>query len=247
MKINKMLVLGAASLLTLSVAQAATISWTGQGVITDNTFLSLAGTTANEVYGVDFGAGSVTTANGYSFANAYTGAINGSGPVSGNMTIPSLSQYNGWLNGQTSGDTALNAVLGNAVYGNTTANPGTLNNLTIGQTYSVLAFIDDNRGGAAGGTLFRVNDGTANSPTQLYGTFGSTPGNPLGGYILGTFTADATTQAFTVNNNGQAGDFNGGNVQYHGILLEVAPVPEPGVCALVGGGLMTLLALRRKK
>ena len=234
-KINQMLALGGAGLLTLSVAQAATINWTGQGTISDNTFLSLAGTTANEVYGVDFnGVGSVTTANGYSFG-------------SGNFTIAGGgSGYNGYLNGQTSGDASLNTLLANGNYGNTSDNPGTLLNLTIGLTYNVLAFIDDNRAGAAGGTLFRVNDGTANSPTQLYGTYGSAAGNPLGGYLLGTFTADATTQAFTVNNNGQDGSF-GSNAQYNGILLEVAPVPEPTTFALVGGGLTLLMALRRKK
>jgi hypothetical protein len=247
MKIKQILALGGAGLFSLSVAQAATITWTEQGVITGDSFLTLAGTTGNEVYGVDFGAGSVTTANGYTFADDYTGAINGSGPVSGNMTIPSISQYNGWLNGQTTGDAGLDAVLANAVYGNTSANPGTLNNLTIGDTYNVLAFLDDNRGSAAGGTLFEVNDGTAVSPTQLYGTYGSTPGNPLGGYLLGTFVADATTQAFTVQNNGQNGNFSANNDQFNGILVETAPVPEPGVCALLGAGVMMLLGLRRKK
>src|ERR1039457_4616267 len=200
MKINKMLVLGAASLLTLSVAQAATITWTGQGTIIDNTFLSLAGTTANEVYGVDFnGVGSLTTANGYSFG-------------SGNFTVAgSPGGYNGYLNGQNSGDANLNTILANGVYGNIANNSGTLLNLIIGHTYTVLAFIDDNRGsgpGGAGGTLFQVNDGTANSPTQLYGTQTSgTAGSPLGGYLLGTFTADATTQAFSVQNDNQSGSF----------------------------------------
>jgi len=240
MKINKMLALGGAGLLTLSVAQAATITWTGQGLITDNTFLTLAGTTANEVYGFDV-VGALTTANGYSFNNANF-----------NIGLPHDPVYNGYLNGQTSGDTSLNTILANGIYGSQANNPGTLLNLTIGQSYTVMAFIDDNRAGAAGGTLFKVNGAPGNtSAAQLYGTFTSgTPGSPLGGYIMGTFTADATTQAFSVQNDQQGvggGDFSTGNAQYNGILLEVTAVPEPGVCALLGGGLMTLLALRRKK
>ena len=243
MKINKMLALSGAVLLTLSVAQAATITWTEQGTIIDNTFLSLAGATANEVYGVDFnGLGSITTANGYNFN-------------SGNFTVAgSPGGYNGYLASATSGDANLNTILANGVYGSQALNSGTLLNLIIGHTYNVLAFIDDNRGtgpGGAGGTLFKVNGAPGNtSPTQLYGTYTSgTAGSPLGGYILGTFTADATTQAFSVQNDQQGlggGDFSTGNAQYNGILV-VTAVPEPGVCALLGGGLMTLLAVRRKK
>ena len=88
-----MLSLGGVSLLTLSVAPAATITWTGQGTIIDNTFLSLAGSTANEVYGVDSnGVGSITTANGYIFG-------------SGNFTVAgSPGGYNGYLAGANAGD-----------------------------------------------------------------------------------------------------------------------------------------------
>lgn len=233
---KKMAVYSAASLFTLSVMQAATITWTGQGTISDNTFLTLAGAPANEVYGVDFGAGAVTTGNNYTFDDYLS---------TGNFSVAgSAGAYNGYLNGQTSGDGSLDAVLANGLYGST-ANSGTLNNLTVGQTYTVLAFIDDNRGSAAGGTNFRVDDGVGSSPTQLYGTYTSgTPGDPLGGYIMGTFTADATTQAFTVQNDNQQGTFDTGNAQYNGILL--TDVPEPGACVLLGAGLALFAILRRK-
>jgi len=236
MKIQQLLALSAASLFACSVAQAATITWDTSGTITDNTFLSLAGTTASEVYGFDnAAAGSLTTANGYTFGNA-------------NFTIAGggASPYNGYLNGQTSGDASLNTILANGAYGSQVNNSGTLLNLTIGQTYNVMAFIDDNRGNAAGGVTFEVNGAVGNtSPTQLYGTYGSTAGNPLGGYIMGTFTADATTQAFSVQNSAQNGSFSTGNAQYNGILLEEA-VPEPSTYALLGGGMLMLMALRRK-
>ena len=196
--------LGLATLFTLSVAQAATITWIGQGTFSDNTYLTNAGTVANVIYGVDFGgSGSLTTANGYSFVD---------GPGSGNFTVAGgPSSYGGYLNGQTSGDANLNTILADGYYGSSSANPGTLHNLTIGNSYNVLVFIDDNRGGARGGNVFQVNDGTANSPQQTYAS--ATPGSPLGGYLLGTFTATATTQTLTVENG------NPGNAQYNGVLL----------------------------
>jgi len=225
-----------AGLFTLPAAQASVITWIGQGTISDDTFLTNAGPVANEVYGFDnAAAGSLTTANGYTFGNA-------------NFTIAGggASPYNGYLNGQTSGDASLNTILANGAYGSQVNNSGTLLNLTIGQTYNVMAFIDDNRGNAAGGVTFEVNGAVGNtSPTQLYGTYGSTAGNPLGGYIMGTFTADATTQAFSVQNSAQNGSFSTGNAQYNGILLEEA-VPEPSTYALLGGGMLMLMALRRK-
>jgi len=234
----KMLALGVAGLLTLTGAQAATITWTGQGVITNNTFLALAGTTANEVYGIDFGAGSLTTANGYSFAD---GIINGNFSIAGTP-----STFNGYLAGQSSGDTNLNTILANGDYGNDTTNTGTLKNLVIGQTYTVLAFIDDNRAGTAGGTLFEINDGTANSPQQTYASL-SAPASPLGGFLVGTFTADAITQAFTIDNNNSLNQF-GVNVQYNGILLETASVPEPSTIALgLSGALVLGLWLFRRR
>lgn len=231
-----MLALGGAGLLTLSVAQAASITWGATGSFTDNTVLTLAGAAANEVYGVDFGAGVQTTANSYTFSDYTAGNMTMSGPS---------SSYNGFLGNSTTGDSSFDTVLANAIYGGGFGQPGglggTLNNLTVGQNYTVMALlvIPWNQG-----ATFVLNDDISDSPSQQYGynTYDSV--NPValpGGYIMGTFTADATTQALNIITT------PGASSQYAAILLEAAPVPEPGVCALFGGGVMLLFALRRKK
>jgi len=196
------------------------ITWYAGGTynngFSDNTVLTYAGMVANEVYGVDFGgSGAQTTANGYTF-NDYS---------DGNMSIAGTpSSYNGWLTGgATTGDPAFDAVLGNGIYGST-ANTGTLNNLTVGQTYTVLVLLDDTRGPAAGWTTFHITDGVTVSPEQQYAFANGSPS--VGGYIMGTFTAQATTQPLSVENNNGVGFYNS---QYNAILLEKGIAPPPPV------------------
>jgi len=190
-------------LLTNSPVALAQITWGGTGAFTGDSVLSLAGAVSNEVYGVDFGgSGAQTTANGYKFSDLAT---------SGNMSIAgSLPAFGGYMTGgATTGDAALNNILTHGLYGSM-ANTGTLNNLTVGQAYTVLAVLDDTRGGAAGGSAFTVTDGVTTSPSQQYAFANGSPW--VGGYILGTFTATATTQSYTVE--------NGNNTQFNAVLLE---------------------------
>jgi alpha-L-rhamnosidase len=175
-----------------------------EGTFTNDSVLALAGTVSNEVYGVDFGgSGAQTTANGYTFASNVT---------SGNMSIAaSTGTFGGYMTGgATTGDAALDTILRDGLYGGS-ANTGTLNNLTVGQTYTVLVLLDDTRGGSAGPSpTFTVTDGVTTSPSQQFEFADGTPS--VGGYIIGTFTATATNQALTVN--------NGTLSQYNAILLE---------------------------
>jgi alpha-L-rhamnosidase len=194
-------------LLTTNSVPLAQITWVAQGRFTNNSVLSLAGAVSNEVYGVDFGGSAAqTTANGYKFADYAT---------SGNMSVAGsgFGLYGGYLTGgATTGDAALNSLLTHGLYGST-ANTGTLKNLTVGQTYTVLALLADTRGSAAGGTVFTLNDGMADSPSQAYAFANGSPA--VGGYIMGTFTATATTQALTIKNISAAA-----NSQYNAVLLE---------------------------
>jgi hypothetical protein len=206
--------LGLVGVLAVSGVQAAQITWGATGTFTDDTVLALAGVVSNEVYGVDFGgSGTVTTANGYTF-NDYA--------ASGNMSIAGtgFGLYGGYMTGgATTGDSALDTLLTYGLYGST-ANTGTLRNLTVGKTYTVLALLDDTRGSAAGGTTFQATDGVGLSPSQPYAFADGSPS--AGGYVIGNFTADATTQAFTTENQGA-----GLNSQYNAILLEIIPAFVP--------------------
>ncbi len=194
-------------LLTNRPVALAQINWGAAGTFTSDSVLSLAGAVSNEVYGVDFGgSGAQTTANGYKFSDYAT---------SGNMSIAGggFGLFGGYLTGgATTGDSALDTLLTSGLYGST-ANVGTLNNLTVGQTYTVLALLDDTRGGAAGGSTFTVSDGLTTSPSQQYAFANGSPS--VGGYILGTFTATATTQSYTIENLSAVD-----NSQYNAILLE---------------------------
>ncbi len=195
------------------------ITWyaagTYNGGFSDNSVLTYAGALSNEVYGVDFGGSDFqTTANGYTFDDYQN---------TGNMSIAGApGAYGGWLvGGATTGDPAFDTVLTYGIYGST-ANSGTLNNLTVGQTYTVLVLLDDTRGSAAGGTTFHITDGVSMSPEQQYAFANGAPS--VGGYIIGTFTAQATTQPLTVENNNGTGFYNS---QYNAILLETGIAPPP--------------------
>ena len=64
-----------------------TITWyaegAGNGAFLDDSVLAFAGSVANEVYGVDFGVGTITTDNGYTFDDVSVGNMSIAGTVSG--------------------------------------------------------------------------------------------------------------------------------------------------------------------
>jgi hypothetical protein len=123
--------------------------------------------------------------------------------------------FSGYMNGvATTGDASFDTVLQYGVYGNT-PNTGTLNNLTVGKTYTVLALLDDTRTSPGPSSTFNIRDGLTTSPSQQFEFANGSPS--VGGYVIGTFTAKATTQPFTV--------LNGGNSQYNVVILFTNPPP----------------------
>ncbi len=196
-----------------------TITWyapgAGNGVFSDNSVLTFPGTVANEVYGVDFGgSGFETTANGYTF-NDYQ--------ASGNVSIAgSVNVFGGYEGAATTGDNSFDTILNNGVNGSS-ANTATLNNLTVGQAYTVLVLLDDTRTSGAGGPNFSVTDGVTVSPSQAFAFPNGTPA--VGGYIMGTFTAQSTNQPLTV--------LEDGNSQYVAILLEKGTASAPVVAPTI--------------
>jgi hypothetical protein len=207
----------ATNLVTIVYSQLApltvipTITWYAAGTynntFTNNSVLALAGSVANEVYGVNFGVGLLTTANGYVFDDYQT---------AGNMSVAgSLNAYSGYLAANSTGDGYLDFMLDNADWG-TSANTAILNNLTVGQSYTVLVLLADTRP-VADGSTFHVTDGLTVSPDQRYAYANGSPA--IGGYIMGTFTAAATNQPLTV--------LNSSGTQYQAILLEKGPATPP--------------------
>ena len=192
---------------------AATITWINNGTFTDNSVLDLssAGLPVYEVYGVGFNLpGPQTTENGYTF-NDYTG---------GNMSVSGLNSYDNYLGGGGTSNAGFNAILNYGLYG--IAVPATLNNLEVGQTYTVLVLLADTRNVQPIDMGFQVFDGGGYSPYQIF-TNWSGGVTAIGGYALGYFKADATTQECTVHTLGAG-------TQYNAILLsavDLADTPTP--------------------
>ncbi|HTJ78411.1 MAG TPA: DUF5010 domain-containing protein [Rariglobus sp.] len=186
-------ILGLVLLLGFQTATAraqASVSFSS-GTFTSNSVLTLAGSSSQEAYGVTLGDSTPrTTANGYVF---------GSCVANNNPNINYVSgSYGSYLSGGSGGstDTAFNALLNTGACGGGATGALTLNNLTVNATYRVLFLMADTRTSLAG-RAFSVSSGSTASPVQTFAFAGGSPS--LGGYVLGTFTALATTQSFTIS------------------------------------------------
>jgi len=171
------------------------------GTFKDDSILSLVSSPAGVVSSAGLGSDTPAerTANGYLF-QGYTDSLGGGGIYSGSNTSNTIAATNyvgdrsGLVGQATTGDAAFNSVLNNAANGSTQNIAVTLSNLTVGQTYNVLFLETDAVDQEPRG--FDVTSGTAQSPTLW---FAFDPNQYyVGAYVLGTFTATATTQTFNV-------------------------------------------------
>ena len=134
------------------------------------------------------------------------------------------------FNGST-GNTNFNAVLAEAEYD---GGPKliTLNNLTVGQQYSVQLFALDTRGGGASSRRGNYQD--PNDASDISSTF--TMGGAV--YVVGRFTANAANMYIEEN----LLDGNGGNM--NALVIRTAPFiqtsPTPISATLVGGNSLQL-------
>lgn len=212
----------AASLLSMAAASAATVSWSSSLYTTSGSFgetldTGIFDTTGTELLVENIGGGAVTF-DGINFA---AGTTSWSGDFNGfHQAGQTLSQ--------------------NGTYGTNTADTVSLTGLTIGHTYRVQALVYDGRGdaGIPGRTV--EFDGI-NQGQYAFGQSGVTWGDGL--LVTGTFTADATTQDFTIEAFDGSTSKGG---QLNALLVHTTAVPEPSSTALLGLGGLALLMRRRK-
>ncbi len=218
-RINKYTVALATSTAMMASSSAATIAWGEFDLAAAPGEISTNGTSIEAINMVNTDAREATdttTINGVTFT-----ATNhfGSG------------YYQDTDFGVSTGDDSLDLLYRQASYRYSDA-PITLTGLTIGNEYELQSFFGRNRSGS--NYSMSVGDGTTVQKIS------SGPVNN-GAWIIGTFTADATTQNF------HSGSGSGNSSFISGYQLrDISSVPEPSSAVLIGLGGLALI-LRRSK
>jgi hypothetical protein len=208
---------------------AASILWQTPSTISGASDVNTSGTLYGSwAPGDDYYSASTYVVNGVTFETYGTAGVNFG--ISGAGI--NMDRYNGFANPNTT-DANYNSLLQVAVF-NWNAGSSSMivswNNMTVGNTYLIEAWLNDGRPGQGGSSTFT---GGVNTSAPVFIGNGA-PGQ----YILGSFVADSAAQSFTMS---------------PGIMLnllqvrDITPVPEPSTLALfaAGSGLM-LCAYRRK-
>lgn len=260
MKIRTTQLLSAAAVLAVSAgsASAATITWQPsvnmyQGA-TVETFVDTTGTALVGVNGTDDATNGNVSVNGV----AFTQALNNETVVGGGGESITVNGNNVHGSAFQDGEFSSNANIFHLIQGGVwQATSVDFAGLTIGQQYLVQVFTNDARSSRTSNVQTGFGDGTGsvapvaisnnnNSPTN--GDPAVLPDTEAGDSIIGTFTADATTQSFNVFGTNSGSGHSTGSSQAHVNaiqLRDLGPVPEPGSLALMGlGGL--LIARRRR-
>ena len=231
------LLASAAALWVGTVANGATITWgtatavsTGPGNSSD---VSTNGTLVEAYSGTQTDNSQLSqTVNGVTFI-ASTTLLNGNSINQGDMS----SATNG-------GDAAYDAILSTLdfgggdsttiVIGDGDGNTGTLSTglLTVGLQYEIQVwFVDDRAGSNYDSRVMGYASSSSDTVVQLNDQF-----------VIGTFTADATTQTLFLDTISPSSGF--GNT--HITAYQIRQIPEPSVPALIAG-LFGLTSLRRRR
>ena len=228
-------------------AQAATISWnsanltslTGTEVSTNGTF----------VQALNFGGGTSstdwdTTINGVAFTGLASGGTNNvfDNPASGNFSANSNRVIPSSNDAYTTGLAVYDTLLSGFLFDSSATDfrTVTLSGLTTGQEYLVQLFLGDDRS-TVGSKAIIIDQGTGNEYRSFTYTLDANDANGI--VINGTFTADAATQAFTMNN------VNTSTEALTGLQLnayQLRAIPEPTAVTLMGLGVVPLLLRRRR-
>lgn len=238
------LVLSAWSAINGTSASAAPIVWGSSQTVSGDADVSTAGTS---VYAYNIGASGVpsTTVNGVTFlpfvfpaTNAFvdtatTGSVTFRESPGALTSFSNLGTGTGSYSGLSSAYKSLLDYGGSATVLPTIS--GTLGGLTNGQQYQIQLWASNAAltPGAFGTTMdATVVDATTNSVTLDTNTTNTVGG--LGQYVIGTFTANGTTQVFTLDGSPTGGDFSKSPL-ING--FQVRAVPEPSTCVMALAGL----------
>lgn len=235
MKPQKILFFAVILLAGISLVPAATVSWSAPQGITGDSDVS---TTGILVVAANF-AGSATTINGVNFS-AYSGTISG---VSDTFDLNPGSVFGFAATPYNTLSSTYQALVNSGRYTDgATLETLNLTGLSIGQTYQVQFWVNDSRGASSGWSrTLQITAGT--STTLDYNV--QNQGGGLGQYVLGSFTANATTQSFDLLGGHPSGSTSA-STQLNGFQLRnITVAPEPSVILLGGAGLLVLL--RRKR
>ena len=184
------LVCAAGALLAVSSAHAAPITW---GTATTISVDANVSTTGTFKYAYHWNTGN-TTVNGVTFTGTTSTTAGGSDV--------GLAGFDGHYNAFTSTanpfnslSTAYKATLSGSPYNSGATVTVTLKNLTIGNQYAVQVWIEDARS-YGNGRSATLTSSSGNAVVLDYNSTNVDGG--VGQYSIGTFTADAATQTFTI-------------------------------------------------
>ena len=260
MKKNLKAVLAVSAFVALTpLAQSAVVTWNPVSDITGDTDVSTLGTleraynfgssypsppytvTTTTVNTVVFSAFGITWDPGTTVPSVTVGSttLSGLAGVSGYSgfgapgTFTSLTPAYQALLGQ-----GASKVVGSVGTGTVTL---TLAGLTVGQQYLFQTFANDSLYyGSLGWTRATfVSDGVT-SPVELIQNTTDTTGG-VGQYVIGTFTADATSQIFTFDRSATVSD----QIDVSGFQLRTVPEPSTWVLLVLGGTLLKVAFRRR--
>ena len=236
-----------ASLALAVSANAAVVNWQTPSTITGDTDVVTTGTLVGAFLP---GANALaTTVNGVAFTTVFVAkqwddtttpslAFGSVATVAGNPSLYGFARYE---SGTPSGLSADYTKLFSGGVGPATVNINTftltLTNLTIGKDYLFQSWANESRDHLEH-RRGKITSGGSTTGWVEYNVSGNNGG--LGQFVVGTFTADATTQAFTYTSPdfAQISAFQ---------VRDITVIPEPSSFAMVLGGIANLLLIRRRR
>lgn len=210
------------TLAAIGPASAATLSWSAATNVSSAADVLTTGTL---VQAVNYGTTTSYAINGVTFTGSTTGVFGGS---AFNNAFTGYGQPSTVTGNYAAALSSGNYQNGSGVFS------GTLSGLVIGQQYVFQVWLNDQRDTTA--DTMTYDSGSSTPQVTLTTTLTGSQAQ----YTVGTFTADAVTQAFRMTPTG------GGGATMN--LFQLRAVPEPATYGLLGAGALTsVVGVRRRR